>query len=137
MSPGLVVIGDDSCLTGHGFESLCHILDGHFFTLICCKTCIFVWKDRKWMKKRPRLAHFIRFTSLCTNWFHITDISGSQRKLIPNTNGLQWFKLLNIPHEEIYSGKLNYSIESSHRSVFIISRHSAYNIHYLIQSCRN
>ena len=28
-SPGLVVMGDDSCLRGHRFESWCHILDGH------------------------------------------------------------------------------------------------------------
>ena len=31
-SPGLVVMGDDSCLRGHGFESRHRILDGHFFT---------------------------------------------------------------------------------------------------------
>ena len=36
-SPGLVVMGEDSCSEGRGFESRCHILDGHFFTLICCK----------------------------------------------------------------------------------------------------
>ena len=28
-SPGLVVMGDDSCSRGCGFESQCHILDGH------------------------------------------------------------------------------------------------------------
>ena len=28
-SPGLVVIGDDSCSKGHGFESQCRILDLH------------------------------------------------------------------------------------------------------------
>ena len=28
-SPGLVVMGDDSCSRGHGFESRCSILDGH------------------------------------------------------------------------------------------------------------
>ena len=36
-SPGLVVMGGDSCTEGRGFESQCCILDGHFFTLICCK----------------------------------------------------------------------------------------------------
>ena len=36
-SPGLVVIGGDSCFEGCGFESQYHILDGNFFTLICCK----------------------------------------------------------------------------------------------------
>ena len=29
-SPGLVVMGDDSRLRGCGFESWCHILEGHF-----------------------------------------------------------------------------------------------------------
>ena len=29
-SPGLVVMGDDSCFRGHGFESQCCRLDGHF-----------------------------------------------------------------------------------------------------------
>ena len=29
-SPGLVVMVGDSCVKGHGFESLHHILNGHF-----------------------------------------------------------------------------------------------------------
>ena len=29
MSPGLVVMGDDSCVKGCGFKSLHYILDGH------------------------------------------------------------------------------------------------------------
>jgi len=28
LSPGLVVVGDDSCLRGRGFDSWCSILDG-------------------------------------------------------------------------------------------------------------
>ena len=28
-SPGLVVMGDDSCSEGRGFKSRCRILDGH------------------------------------------------------------------------------------------------------------
>ena len=39
-TPGLVVMGDDSCLRRRGFESLRHILDGHdILTWICCKNC--------------------------------------------------------------------------------------------------
>ena len=34
-----MVMGDDSCSKGRGFESRRRILDGHFFTLICCKNC--------------------------------------------------------------------------------------------------
>ena len=36
-SPGLVVMGRDSRSEGRGFESRHRILDGHFFTYICCK----------------------------------------------------------------------------------------------------
>ena len=36
-SPGLVVMGGDSCYRGRGFESWHRILDGHFITYICCK----------------------------------------------------------------------------------------------------
>ena len=36
-SPGLVVMGDDSCSRGCGFESRRRILDGHFFTFVCLK----------------------------------------------------------------------------------------------------
>ena len=35
--PGLVVMGGDSLSEGRGFESQHRILDGHFFTYICCK----------------------------------------------------------------------------------------------------
>ena len=38
-SPGLVVMGGESCSEGRGFESQHRILVGHFFTYICCKNC--------------------------------------------------------------------------------------------------
>ena len=34
-----MVMGGDSCSKGCGFKSWHHILDGHFFTYICCKNC--------------------------------------------------------------------------------------------------
>ena len=37
-----MVMGGDSCSEGCGFESQQHIQDGHFFTLICCKSVLFV-----------------------------------------------------------------------------------------------
>ena len=40
-SPGLVVMGGDSCPEGCGFEYQHSILGGHFFTNICCKNCNF------------------------------------------------------------------------------------------------
>ena len=37
-SPGLVVMGGDSCSKGREFESRHRILDGHdIFNFICCK----------------------------------------------------------------------------------------------------
>ena len=56
-SPGLVVMGDDSCLRGCVFESQCYILDGHFLTLICCQNCIVCLERLKINKKRLGLAH--------------------------------------------------------------------------------
>ena len=53
-----MVMGDDSISRGRGFESWRHILDGHFFTLICCKSFIVCLKRPKINKKRPGLAHF-------------------------------------------------------------------------------
>ena len=40
-SPGLVVMGGDSCSECRGFEFRHHTLDGHFFTLIFSKICLF------------------------------------------------------------------------------------------------
>ena len=58
-SPGLVVMGGDFRSEECGFESQCHILDGHFFTLICCKiVLIIVWKRPKINEKRPGMDHF-------------------------------------------------------------------------------
>ena len=39
-SPGVVVMGEDWCSRGCEFKSQHRILDGHFFTFICCKICI-------------------------------------------------------------------------------------------------
>ena len=55
-----MVMGDNSCLRGCGLESRRHILDGHFFTLICCKIWIVCLKRQKINKKRLGLAHLIK-----------------------------------------------------------------------------
>ena len=47
-STGLVVMGGGSLYEGLGFEFRHRILDGHFFTLICCKIALMlVWKRLK------------------------------------------------------------------------------------------
>ena len=55
-----MVMGDDSCSKGYEFKSRHHILDGHFFTLICCKNCIVCLKRPKINEKRPGFAHFLK-----------------------------------------------------------------------------
>ena len=44
-SPGLVVMGGDSCSKGRKFESRHHILDGHFSHLFAVKIVMCVCKD--------------------------------------------------------------------------------------------
>ena len=45
--PGLVAMGEDSCSEGHGFESQHPIMNGHFFTYICCNNRNDCLKRRK------------------------------------------------------------------------------------------
>ena len=52
-SPGLVVMGGDSCSEGCGFEPQPCILDGHFSHLFAVKIVMFAWKDENKWKKRP------------------------------------------------------------------------------------
>ena len=53
-----MVMGRDSHSEGCGFESRHCILDGHFFSCICCKNCNVCLKRLKnKRKKRPGLAH--------------------------------------------------------------------------------
>ena len=52
-SPGLVVMGGDSCAKGCVFESRHRILDGHFSHLFVVKIVICVWKEEnKWKRGR-------------------------------------------------------------------------------------
>ena len=53
-------MGDNSCLKGCGFESWRCILDGHFFTLICCKNCIACLKRLKINEKEAGLGPFFK-----------------------------------------------------------------------------
>ena len=61
-SPGLVVMVNDSCSRGRGFESQHRILDGHdiFSHWFVVKIVLFVWKRPRINKKRPGLAHFLK-----------------------------------------------------------------------------
>ena len=57
-----MVMGDNSCSKGRGFKS-CAIywmdIFSHWFVV---KIVLFVSNDRKQMKKRPELAHYLKKT---------------------------------------------------------------------------
>ena len=55
-----MVMGGDSRSKGRGFESQRWILDGHFFTLICCKNCIVCLKRPKINEKEARVGPFLK-----------------------------------------------------------------------------
>ena len=56
-----MVMGGDSRSEGRGFESQCHILDGHFFTLICCKIVLmFILKRLKINEKEAGNGPFLK-----------------------------------------------------------------------------
>ena len=57
-SSGLVVMGGDSCSKGCEFESQHHLLDGHFFTYICCKNCNVCLKRLKINEKEAEVGPF-------------------------------------------------------------------------------
>ena len=59
-SPGLVVMGRDSRSGGRGFKSQHRILNGHFFTYICCKNCIVCLKRSKINGEEAGLAQFLK-----------------------------------------------------------------------------
>ena len=62
-SPGIVVIGDNSCSRGRGFESQRRTLDGHLLTLICCKNCIVCLKRLKINEKKSGVGPFFKKVS--------------------------------------------------------------------------
>ena len=53
-----MVMDDNSCSRGHGFKSQHCILDGHFFTLICCKNCTVCLKRLKVNEKEAGVGPF-------------------------------------------------------------------------------
>ena len=67
-------MGGDSCSRGRDFESQCRIGTGRIiFTFICCKNCFDVWKEQKYIKKRPGMADFLKicFNLHCMPIWHL------------------------------------------------------------------
>ena len=54
-----MVMGRDSRSEGRGFESRHRILDGHFFTYICCKNCNVCLKRPKINEKEAGVGPFL------------------------------------------------------------------------------
>ena len=69
--PGLVVMGRDSGSEGCGFKSWHHILDGHFFTYICCKNCNVCLKRPKINKKEAGIGPFLIINFEAFTYTHI------------------------------------------------------------------
>ena len=59
-----MVMGVDSRSEGRGFKSRYCILDGHFFTLICCKNCIVCLKRPKINKKEAGVGPIFKKTAM-------------------------------------------------------------------------
>ena len=57
-SPGLVVIGRDSCSKGRVFKSWYRILDGNFSHIFVVKVVMFAWKGRKINEKEAGIGPF-------------------------------------------------------------------------------
>ena len=72
-----MVMGDDSCLRGHRFESHDFLLDGHFFTLNCCKNCIVCSKRLKTNEKEAGIGPFKKTWS-CLPFQSIMNLNGSR-----------------------------------------------------------
>ena len=58
-----MVMGDDSYSGGCGFKSHRCILDGHFFTYICCKNCIVCLIKTKTNEKEAGVSPFFISTN--------------------------------------------------------------------------
>ena len=62
-----MVMGRDSCSKVRGFESRDRILDGHFFTYICCKNCNVCLKRPKINEKEAGVGPFKKIDYLVTH----------------------------------------------------------------------
>ena len=59
-----MVMGRDSPSEGRGFKSRHCILDGHFFTYICCKNCNVCLKRPKINEKEAGVGPFFKKTGV-------------------------------------------------------------------------
>ena len=68
-----MVMAGDSCSKGRGFKSQHHILDGHFFTFICCKI-VMLFEKTEINEKEAGMANLIKhFSAYFTNGSPVSD----------------------------------------------------------------
>ena len=75
-----MVMADNSCSKDRGFESQRRILDGHFFTLICCKNCIVCLKKTVNKQKEAGVGPFLKIKK---KYLYLPYV-----KLSPNQNNI-------------------------------------------------
>ena len=69
-SPGLVVMGDDSCSKGLGVQIPALYTGwtfGHFFKLNCCKNCIVCWKKTENKRRRDLFIKILYSDPILSN----------------------------------------------------------------------
>ena len=91
-----MVKGDESCSKGCGFESQRHILDGHFFTLICCKNCCVCLNGPKIKRKKSGIGPFKKRIFLAFIYCYLH--SGKRLLLSVEANRLFYIKFLQRDH---------------------------------------
>ena len=75
-----MVMGRDSRSKGRGFESQHRILDGHFFTYICCENCSVCLKRPKNKQKEAGVGPFLKILKWGKDEVHLTVAEAIKEK---------------------------------------------------------
>ena len=108
-----MVMGRDSRSKVHGFESWHGILDGYFFTYICCKNCNICLKRPKISKKEAGLTHFKKVIKLMLHQYLAVIYSSSSIIVSDNEN----FTTLILRKRKTLKGEgtdVNLSVKEKH-----------------------
>ena len=92
----VVVMGDNSCLSGRGFESRRRILDGYYSHCFVVKIVLFYWKDQKQTKKSLGLERRWKLKST-----EVTESSGRPDHRSLTVEGLHLYCITLAQNEKI------------------------------------
>ena len=92
----VVVMGDNSCLSGRGFESRRRILDGYYSHCFVVKIVLFYWKDQKQTKKSLGLERRWKLKST-----EVTESSGRPDHRSLTVDGLHLYCITLAQNEKI------------------------------------